>query len=98
MIASQMRSESEGPTLTPREHDVLAAVVSGATNRQIATQFGIKEQAVKNYLTAIYLKVGVTNRVALTVAALKHDLVGEQLSTRPTTYPNKHSRQLRRRY
>jgi DNA-binding NarL/FixJ family response regulator len=63
------------PHLTPRERDVLAAVTSGATNRAIAQQFGIKEQAVKNYLTAIYEKVGVSNRVSLTVAALQHNLI-----------------------
>jgi two-component system, NarL family, nitrate/nitrite response regulator NarL len=72
-----------GLALTPRERDVLAVVLSGATNKEIARQFGIKEQAVKNYLTSIYEKVGVTNRVALTVAALKHDLLGQQPDTIP---------------
>jgi DNA-binding NarL/FixJ family response regulator len=72
------------PRLTPRERDVLAAVLSGATNREIARQFGIKEQAVKNYLTAIYEKVGVTNRVELTVAALKRGLAPEQPGSNPT--------------
>ena len=67
--------------LTPREREVLSAVVNGRTNRQIAEQFGIKEQTVKNYLTAIYSKLGVANRVALTVAALTRNLVGSALSS-----------------
>lgn len=66
------------PSLTPREREILAAVTSGATNRAIAQQYGIKEQAVKNYLTAIYQKVGVSNRVALTVMALQRHLVDEK--------------------
>ena len=74
------------PPFTPRERDVLTAVLSGATNREIARQFGIKEQAVKNYLTAIYEKVGVTNRVALTVAAIKFDLLGEEPSASPARH------------
>jgi DNA-binding NarL/FixJ family response regulator len=66
------------PTLTPRERDILAAVTRGSTNRAIAHQYGIKEQAVKNYLTSIYEKVGVTNRVALAVVALQRHLVDEK--------------------
>ena len=66
------------PSLTPREREILAAVTSGATNKAIAQQYGIKEQAVKNYLTAIYEKVGVSNRVALTVVALRQHLVDDK--------------------
>jgi len=66
------------PSLTPRERDILAAVTRGGTNRAIAEQLGIKEQAVKNYLTAIYEKVGVRNRVALTVAALRGHLIEQK--------------------
>jgi DNA-binding NarL/FixJ family response regulator len=63
------------PSFTPREREILAAVTRGATNKAIAHQYGIKEQAVKNYLTAIYDKVGVSNRVALTVVALQRHLI-----------------------
>jgi len=66
------------PSLTPREREILAAVTSGATNKAIAQQYGIKEQAVKNYLTAIYEKVGVSNRVALAVVALRQHLVDDK--------------------
>jgi two-component system nitrate/nitrite response regulator NarL len=66
------------PSFTPRERDILAGVARGNTNKAIAQQYGIKEQAVKNYLTAIYAKVGVTNRVALAVAALRRHLVDEK--------------------
>ena len=50
------------------------AAARGATNRAIAHNTE-SEQAVKNYLTAIYEKVGVTNRVALTIAALRRHLI-----------------------
>jgi DNA-binding NarL/FixJ family response regulator len=58
--------------LTPREMDVVRGVVSGKTNREIADQLGLKLQAVKNVLSAVFEKCRVRNRVELTVVALRH--------------------------
>jgi DNA-binding NarL/FixJ family response regulator len=48
--------------LTPREQQVLEAVLLGETTRQIAEENGIGRQTVKNYLTTIYEKLGVSCR------------------------------------
>jgi len=42
-------------------------LASGATNREIASRLGLREQTVKNRLSAIYGKLGVRNRLELTV-------------------------------
>jgi two-component system, NarL family, nitrate/nitrite response regulator NarL len=61
--------------LTPREREVIATVVAGASNRAIALQFGISEQTVKHHLTSIFDKVGVSSRLELALYAVHHRLV-----------------------
>jgi DNA-binding NarL/FixJ family response regulator len=51
--------------LTARETQIARAVAEGRGNREIATQLGITEQTVKNHLTSIYEKVGVSSRLQL---------------------------------
>jgi DNA-binding NarL/FixJ family response regulator len=54
--------------LTKRESDILGLIAQGKKNKEIATELKISEQTVKNRITTIFLKLGVTNR---TQAALK---------------------------
>jgi DNA-binding NarL/FixJ family response regulator len=61
-------------TLTPREIDVIIAVADGATNRAIAEQLRLSDQTVKNHLSHIYDKVGVSNRLELALYAIHHKL------------------------
>ena len=49
-------------TLTPREQQIVSALRRGDTTRQIADAHGLGRQTVKNYLTTIYEKLGVTGR------------------------------------
>jgi DNA-binding CsgD family transcriptional regulator len=51
--------------LTPREQQIVAALRRGYTTRQIADAHGLGRQTVKNYLTTIYEKLGVSGRVEL---------------------------------
>ena len=61
--------------LTARELDVVSAIVSGFTNREIAGKFSISEQTVKHHLRNIFDKVGVSNRLELALFAINHQLV-----------------------
>jgi two-component system, NarL family, nitrate/nitrite response regulator NarL len=61
--------------LTARELDVVTAIVSGFTNREIAQKFSISEQTVKHHLRNIFDKVGVSNRLELALFAINHQLV-----------------------
>jgi two-component system nitrate/nitrite response regulator NarL len=61
--------------LTAREMEVLDKAVAGLSNKEIATQFVISEQTVKHHITSIFDKLGVYNRLELTLFALHHKLI-----------------------
>lgn len=61
--------------LTKREMEILAAIVAGKTNREVAKQFSISEQTVKHHVTHIFDKMGVYNRLELALFAIHHGLV-----------------------
>lgn len=63
--------------LTPRELDIISAIVDGYTNKDIAEKFDIAEQTVKHHLGNIFDKLGVSNRLELALFAVNHNLVGE---------------------
>jgi DNA-binding NarL/FixJ family response regulator len=49
--------------------------VSGCSNKEIATQYSISEQTVKHHITSIFDKLGVYNRLELTLFAFHHGLI-----------------------
>jgi two-component system nitrate/nitrite response regulator NarL len=61
-------------SLTCRERKIVHAVVdgSGALNKVIAQNLFISEHTLRNHLTAIYQKLGVSNRLELYIYAVKH--------------------------
>jgi two-component system nitrate/nitrite response regulator NarL len=61
--------------LTPREQQVVAAVVSGLTNKDIAKQFSVSEDTIKHHVSNIFDKLGVSNRLELALVALDTELV-----------------------
>ena len=61
--------------LTPRELDIISAIVAGYTNKDIAEKFSIAEQTVKHHLSNIFDKLGVSNRLELALFAVNHHLV-----------------------
>jgi len=70
------RDEAAPPFgLTPRQLEIVRAVASGATNRQIAAQFGISEDTVKQHVTSAFDKCGVSSRVELALFAVNHKLI-----------------------
>jgi two-component system, NarL family, nitrate/nitrite response regulator NarL len=71
-MTAQQRPKKFG--LTARELEVVAAIVSGLTNRDIAQKFAISEQTVKHHLTSIFDKLGVSNRLELALFAVNHHL------------------------
>jgi two-component system nitrate/nitrite response regulator NarP len=70
--AARRSKPSPFAVLTPRERTIVALVMRGARNRDIAAQLGITEGTVKVYLHALYQKLSVENRTELAVLALKH--------------------------
>ncbi len=56
--------------LTAREKEVVLLVAEGHTNRGIAVQLNLSEHTVRNYLFRIFDKLGVSNRVELTLCCV----------------------------
>lgn len=61
--------------LTPREHEVLRWAATGRTNPEIASQLGLTRNTVTGYLKSAMRKLGVRNRVELTLVALEFGLI-----------------------
>lgn len=61
--------------LSDREMEVLACVVRGLSNKEIASKLGISHQTVKNHITAVLRKFGVEDRTQAVVYALKRGWV-----------------------
>jgi DNA-binding NarL/FixJ family response regulator len=60
--------------LTPRELEIVSAVVAGYANKEIAEHFKISEDTVKHHLSNIFDKVGVSTRLELALFAVNQAL------------------------
>ena len=71
-VLRRVRGETPaaGPSLTPREREVLEALARGLGNKQIAAQLGVSERTVKFHVSSLFEKLGAGNRTeAVTIAA-----------------------------
>lgn len=66
---SASRRRRHNPRFTEREEEVLQQLVLARSNREIAQALSIREQTVKSYVARLMRKVGVGNRIALSVQA-----------------------------
>jgi two-component system, NarL family, nitrate/nitrite response regulator NarL len=73
-LASERRRD-KAFGLTPRELEIIRAVVAGHTNKEIADQSSISENTVKSHLTHIFNKLGASNRLELALFAAHHRLL-----------------------
>ena len=72
-IQRAMEEIPEPPVFTQRQLQILESVTRGLGNKEIANQFGISTDAVKQHLNAICTKLGAANRVeAVSIALRKH--------------------------
>ncbi len=55
--------------LSGRQRDVLALLVQGRSNKEIARTLGLAEGTVKIHVTALFTKLGIHRRAAVAVAA-----------------------------
>ncbi len=67
-------SGGKGSSLTAREREIVSLIAEGLRNDDIARRLGITPKTVKNHLTALFEKVGVSSRLELVVYAYQHRL------------------------
>jgi DNA-binding NarL/FixJ family response regulator len=72
MVGTRVRDR-----LTPKEMRIVALIVQGCKNREIATRLKTTEQVIKNYLRSIYDKTGVSDRLELALFTLHHRVLAE---------------------
>ncbi len=65
-------------TFTDREKEVLELLVAGRSNKEIGAALGIEERTVKAHVAKLMRKVGVRNRIALSVHAITNSLVASR--------------------
>jgi DNA-binding NarL/FixJ family response regulator len=69
------RKARERLTFTGREKAVLQLLVAGRSNKEIGTELDIEERTVKAHVAKLMRKVGVGNRIALSVHAVTRSLL-----------------------
>lgn len=65
--------------LTAREREIVALIGEGLRNEEAARRLGITEKTVRNHLTVVFDKLGVSGRLELLVFAYEHGLVRSRL-------------------
>lgn len=73
--------------LTPKELRIIALIVQGYKNKEIATQLGTTEQVIKNYLRNVYDKIGVSDRLELALFTIHHRILAEAAAASANVRP-----------
>ena len=72
MVGARVRDR-----LTPKELKIVALIVQGYKNKEIAGRLGTTEQVIKNYLRNVYDKIGVSDRLELALFTIHHRILAE---------------------
>lgn len=69
-------------SLTPQEKVVVRLIAEGLMNKEIAGELRLSEKTIKNYVTNIFNKCGLTRRAQLAVWYTKLSSIGEETLSR----------------
>jgi len=61
--------------LSTREMEVVRCVAMGLRNKEVADKLGVSEATIKNHLTSIYSKLGVSDRLELILYAIHNRII-----------------------
>lgn len=74
-VRKLMTNDPPIPRLSDRQKDVLQSLTQGLTNKEIAQRFGLCKGRVEELVTAIFLKLGASNRAEAVAVALRKQLL-----------------------
>jgi DNA-binding NarL/FixJ family response regulator len=75
--------------LTRRELQVAGLIAMACKNREIASRLGTKEQVVKNYVSNLFAKCGVSDRLELALFTRNHPSLAEAAARAGTLLPTR---------
>ena len=75
IAAPAARDSTLASVLSERERDVLRHLAQGLTNAEIAGRLLLSEGTIRNYVSAIFEKLGVSDRTRAALIAVRHGLV-----------------------
>ena len=75
LIQAKTSPSKPGHDLSPREREVLALVVEGLSNDEIADRLMISANTVRKHVSACIAKLGAANRAQAAAEAVRHELV-----------------------
>jgi DNA-binding NarL/FixJ family response regulator len=74
-LYQRIKGLRSGPTITPRERDVLALVAKGQSNKEIAGMLGISTETVKQHISTVLDKLDVKDRTQAATEAIRRGLI-----------------------
>jgi len=74
-LAHQLSTARLGPSITPREREILAHIAAGRANKEIGVALEISEFTVKRHVSQILDKMSVNDRAQAAVEAIRRGLV-----------------------
>ncbi len=78
LLKASQKPAQVGDDLTPRDRQVLALIVEGMTNKEIAQELSLSHGTVRVYVSHVLAKLGVGNRTEAATLALKNNLVSKR--------------------
>jgi len=74
-VEARLAKRAAGPTLTPREIQVIGLIAEGMRNKEIAAALGISDDTVQVHVKSIFWKLKVNDRSAAMNVALRRGIV-----------------------
>ena len=75
LVETANQPPAPGLDLTEREREVLAWMVEGLNNTQIAARLTVSQSTIKSHVSNILTKLGVSSHIEVVALALRHKLV-----------------------